>query len=348
MEENDRRQPFKDDHIFRLTDDTGMLQHAKYAIPDPRYGYTTDDNARALIMALMLFERYRKKRYLDLVYRYASFLLGAQNDEGGFRNFMGYDRNWLEEEGSEDCFGRCLWAIGFALSGKHTPDGVKNGLSCLLRRALPRAGALRWPRAKAYTIIGLACLKGDEYKRLIRELADSLCSLYEASSGEGWRWFENTVTYCNSVLPWSLIDAYRISEDKRYLQVAQESLAFLESIVLANDCFKPVGCHGWYPRGGKPAAFDEQPVEACEAVFAYTAFHAATGDRAYLEKARICHAWYTGRNSMKLSLIDSETGGCYDGLTPKGVNLNMGAESLVSYVMSLMRIEEVMGKTAHP
>jgi len=114
----------KDDHIFRMTDDTGMLQHSKYSLPDPNHGYTTDDNARALIMALMLYKKYGEKKYLDLVYRYSSFLLNAQNEKGKFKNFMGYDRKWLEDEGSEDCFGRCLWAIGFALSGDFTPRGV--------------------------------------------------------------------------------------------------------------------------------------------------------------------------------------------------------------------------------
>jgi len=114
----------KDDHIFRMTDDTGMLQHSKYSLPDPNHGYTTDDNARALIMALMLYKKYGEKKYLDLVYRYSSFLLNAQNEKGKFKNFMGYDRKWLEDEGSEDCFGRCLWAIGFALSGDFTPEGL--------------------------------------------------------------------------------------------------------------------------------------------------------------------------------------------------------------------------------
>lgn len=329
---------FNDDHIFRLTDDTGMLQHAKYAIPDPRFGYTADDNARALIMALMLYEIYGERKYLDLIYRYASFLLHAQNDAGRFRNFMRYDRKWLEEEGSEDCFGRCLWALAFALANRHTPDGVRNCLKYMLNRAMPHIGYIRWPRAKAYAILGLVCLEGEENRRLVQELADSLCRRYEACSQEDWKWFEDAVTYCNSVLPWSLAAAYRVTGEERYLRVAEESLAFLDAIVFRGGCFKPVGCHGWYRRGGTPAEFDEQPVEACEAVFTYSELYQATGRTDYLEKAKKAYAWYTGENSMGLSLVDAETGGCFDGLTPHGVNLNLGAESLVSYVMAYLKL----------
>ena len=130
-------EPFKDEYLFRLTDDTGMLQHSKCGIPDPRHGYTTDDNARALIMALMLYERSKKKRYLKLVYRYASFLLNAQNPRGRFKNFMGYNREWLEEEGSEDCFGRCLWALGFCLSRDFCPPDMKQGLRYVRRAEIP-------------------------------------------------------------------------------------------------------------------------------------------------------------------------------------------------------------------
>jgi len=328
----------KDDHIFRLTDDTGMLQHSKYSLPDPNHGYTTDDNARALIMALMLYERYEKKKYLDLVYRYASFLLNAQNEKGTFRNFMRYDRQWLEEEGSEDCFGRCLWAFGFALSNKRTPEGVKHALSHMLKKAMPHVAALNSPRSKAYSIIGLAHLKGEDMKSLVFETAQSLCSrYYEHKDGE-WKWFEDTVTYCNYILPWSLIKAYKVTGEKKFLDAAGESLDFLGTITFRNVYFKPVGCKGWLLKGGQPAQFDEQTVEACEGVLTYLEAYSLTGEMKYLQKAEKCHQWYEGFNSGGIRLVDSETGGCYDGLTQNGLNLNMGAESLVSYVISYMKI----------
>ncbi|HPD00887.1 MAG TPA: glycosyltransferase [Acetivibrio sp.] len=333
---------FKDDHIFRLTDDTGMLQHSKYSLPDPNHGYTADDNARALIMALMLYEKYKEKKYLDLVYRYASFLLYAQNESGWFKNFMGYDRKWLEERGSEDCFGRCMWALGYALSNDNTPKGVKQGLSYILKNALPNVAGLNWLRSKAYSIIGLAGLEDKDAASLVFQIAQSLCRRYDEHRDGDWKWFENVVTYCNSVLPWSLIAAYRVTGEKRFWDVAEESLEFLESITFKDGYFKPVGCDGWLSKGEKPAEFDEQPVEACEVVLTYMEAYEATHNEQYLQKAKKCYAWYEGANSKGISLIDSETGGCYDGLTPKGVNLNMGAESLVSYIISYMKISEVV------
>lgn len=330
----------KDDHIFRITDDTGMLQHSKYSLPDPNHGYTTDDNARALIMALMLYERYGRREYLDLVYRYASFVLNAQNEKGRFKNFMSYDRRWLEEEGSEDCFGRCLWALGFGLSNEHTPKGVKHGLAYMLKKAMPHVTSLKSPRAKAYSIIGLSRLEGEEAQRLVFEAAQFLCNQYEEYSDGNWKWFENIVAYCNNVLPWSLILAYRTTGEKRFLDTAEESLEFLGGVTFKDGYYKPVGCDGWLLKGGYPAEFDEQTVEACEAVLTYMEAYETTGEKKYLQKAKSCHAWYEGINSKGISLVDSETGGCYDGLTKDGVNLNRGAESLVSYVISYLRISD--------
>lgn len=332
------RGTLKDDHIFRLTDDTGMFQHSKYGVPDPAHGYTTDDNARALIMALMLYGRSRRKKYLDLVYRYSSFMLYAQNEKGRFKNFMGYDRKWLEDEGSEDCFGRCVWALGFALSNEWTPQGVRQALAHMLDKALPNAVSLVSPRAIAYTIAGLACLDGIDAKNLVFELAQNLCRWYDRNSDGEWKWFENIVAYSNGILPRSLFSAYRVTGGKSFLEVAEESLGFLTDISFNNGCFKPVGCKGWYLKGETPAEFDEQPVEACEAVLAYLEAYAATGKEMYRQKAKQCHAWYNGVNSKGIPLIDSHSGGCYDGLTEEGVNLNMGAESLVSYFISYLAI----------
>lgn len=331
----------KDDYLFRLTDDTGIFQHSKYGIPDPTKGYTTDDNARALIMAVMLYERYGREKYLTLIYRYASFILNAQNEKGRFKNFMSYDRRWLEEEGSEDCFGRCLWAIGFALSNKYTPCGVKNALRYIWEKAVPNVSLLSSPRAKAYSLIGLAFLDTEETRNLLFDTALSLCRQYEEHSVGEWRWFEEIVTYSNSVLPWSLFAAFRVSADKRFLDAAIESLSFLEDLTFKEGYFKPIGCHGWFPKGGRAAEFDEQPIEAGETVLTFREAYNVTGEKKYKDKAKICHAWYEGLNSKGLSLIDQETGGCFDGITEKGINLNLGAESLISYYLSWMALKDI-------
>ncbi|AGC67099.1 glycosyl transferase group 1 -like protein [Thermoclostridium stercorarium subsp. stercorarium DSM 8532] len=336
----------KDDHIFRLTDDTGMLQHSRFAVPDPTFGYTTDDNARALIMALMLYEKYRSRKYLGLVYKYTSFLLNAQNENGKFRNFMSYERKWLEEEGSEDCFGRCIWAICYALSNEHTPKGVKYGLLHLLNKAMSNIPSLKSPRSKAYTIIGLARLEDKQAKNIVYGLARSLCEQYEAHRDGEWKWFENIVAYCNSIMPWSLMLAYKVTGERKFFDVARESLEFLEGVTFRYGYFKPVGCNGWYLKGGVPAEYDEQTVEACETALTYLDAYEITGNRDYLQKAKMCHAWYEGVNSKGLPLIDKESGACFDGLTEQGVNLNMGAESLVSYVISSLRISDVYASAA--
>lgn len=328
----------KDGYIFRLTDDTGIFQHSKYGVPDPTHGYTTDDNARALIMATKLYEKYKKKKYLDLIYRYSSFILNAQTGSGRFKNFMGYDRKWLEEEGSEDCFGRCLWAIGFALANKHTPHGVKYTLFHIFQKALPNVGSLNWLRAKAYSIIGLSYLNSEDIKSIVFDTASYLCRQYDENRDGDWKWFENSITYSNSVLPWALFAAHRVLDEKRFLEVAEESLEFLESITFKDGIFKPVGCRGWFVKGGIPAEYDEQPVEACESALTYLEAYLVTGKEKYKRQAKKCHAWYAGENSRRTNLIDIETGGCFDGLTDTGVNLNLGAESLISYWISYLAI----------
>ncbi len=207
-----------------------------------------------------------------------------------------------------------------------------------MRKAVPRAKSLDSPRAKAYSIIGLAHLESDETKELASELARSLCDQYEEYKDEGWNWFENIVAYSNHIIPRSLFIAFRLTKESRFLNVAEESLAFLSELTLAKGYFKPIGCHGWLIKGASPADFDEQTIEACEAALTYLTAFEVTGDKQYLQMAQQCHAWYEGSNSKGIRLVDPASGGCYDGLTEEGVNLNMGAESLISYWISYLTI----------
>ena len=326
---------FNDAHIFRMTDDTGMFQHARYSLPDLLEGYTTDDNARALIMAVMLYESLQKPVYLKLVYRYLSFVLYAQNESGGFRNFMTYSRIFKEKEGSEDCFGRCLWALGYTLSSSAMPSGVKESCNAAVKRALPKIRTLEWSHGQAYALIGLSFIEGPEVDCLMSGLADSLVNRFAHFAGEkDWRWFENSLTYGNAVLPWSLFAAYRRLGQANLIHVARESLEFLDQVTFYDGCFRPVGCKGWLVRHGELARYDEQPIEACAAALAHLAAHQATGNSAMLELARRSFAWYLGENSCRKSLIDAETGGCCDGITPDGLNRNQGAESIVGYCIA--------------
>jgi len=328
-----------DAHIFRLTDDTGMFQHARFSIPDLAEGYTTDDNARALIMAVMLYENRCKPAYLALVYRYLGFVLYAQSESGRFRNFMTYSRQFTEKEGSEDCFGRCLWALGYTQASPIMPRGVKEACAAAASRARPHIQTLGWPRGQAYALIGLGFFDDPEVDCCLSGLANSLVSRFEHNAGEqDWRWFEDSLTYDNAVLPWALFAAYRRLRQDRLLRAARESLEFLDQITFHDGSFRPVGCKGWLVRGAEPAQYDEQPIEACTSTLAHLAAYEATGDGAMLELARRSFAWYLGENSRCECLIDSETGGCCDGITPDGVNRNQGAESIVSYCIASLAL----------
>ncbi len=330
---------FDDTHIFRMTDDTGMFQHARFSIPDLAEGYTTDDNARALIMAVMLHEKLPKTTYLSLVYRYLGFVLYAQNENGGFRNFMTYNRQFTEEEGSEDCFGRCIWALGYAMASPAMPDGIKRACTAAVKRALSRISTITSLRGQANTIIGLGLIGGDAANRFIPVLAQSLFNQFEQTAMIEWQWFEDKLTYDNAVLPWALFVAYRHLGQSNLLRTAQASLRFLDQITFRNGYFQAIGCKGWMVQGAVPALYDEQPIEACATALAHLAAYDATGDGAMLELARQSFAWYLGKNSCGESLIDRETGGCRDGITPDGINQNQGAESIVGYCTANLYLE---------
>lgn len=330
--------PVDDRYIFRITDDTGMLQHAVSGVPDPSEGYTTDDNARALMAAIMLYGHAREKKYEDLLYRYMGFMLYAQKS-GWFRNFMGYDRNFLEKRGSEDCFGRCICALGYTVSQPGLPNYMYDCAQKLLQRTYSSCGSLSFIKGKAYALIGLVLWNNKSAAPLIKMLGEYFTDVYAQCRREDWRWFEDKMTYCNGVLPLAVFYAYDVSGKKEYLSVGLESLDFLIETTMSTGVFKPVGCKGWFPKGGKPAEFDQQPVEACSMMMACLKAYKLTGKPNYKDCARKSFMWYNGMNSMNQTMIDEETGGCLDGIFPTGFNKNEGAESIVCYIMSLLTAE---------
>lgn len=332
-----------DAHIFRMTDDTGMFQHTRYNVPDLDKGYTTDDNARALIMAVMLYENKRKSEYLVLIYRYLAFILYAQNENGHFRNFMTYNRQFTETQGSEECFGRCLWALGYTLASSVMPRGVKEACTSAVSRALPQISSLKHLRGQAYTLIGLGFINGAKSDNLILTFADSIARSFEWCAGEkNWYWFENSLTYDNAVLPWAMFVAFHKTGQERFLSIARKSIEFLDNDAFRDGFFRPVGCRGWWIRGGEPALFDQQPVEASMSTLAHLAAYEVTGDESMLELAKRSFAWYLGENSRQESLIDAETGGCYDGIMVDGLNRNQGAESIVGYAIANLALEHAV------
>ncbi len=349
-------QPLQTDYLRRLTDDTGIFQHSKFGIPDRTKGYTSDDNARALIAAVMLYRNQKNPLAMDLVYTYLSFIHHAQNEDGSFKNFMDYNRQFIEEVGSDDCLGRCLWSLGFTLSEPSIPDNIQNTCRYMINQALPSVRNLKSPRAQAYAIIGLNFLlqqrnslpyafpypKGEkkresflpkkEIELLIEEMASYLHDQYQHVKGEGWFWFEDSITYSNAMLPWALLKASQLSGRADMRRTALESLDFLAAKTFAKEgYFKPVGCNGWLQRDGEAALYDEQAIEACEMLLACREAYEVMGDKKYLDRAYLCYEWYLGRNSRQISLLDPQTGACYDGIHSKGLNLNQGSESIISY-----------------
>ncbi|MCI1964541.1 MAG: glycosyltransferase [Oscillospiraceae bacterium] len=324
-----------DRYIFRMTDDTGMFQHSVCGVPDPTEGYTLDDNARALVMAALFYMEAPEKKYEDLLYRYSSFLLYAQK-QGWFRNFMGYNRKFLEKRGSEDSFGRCICSLGYIAACQELPASIQQVALKLLFKTHQSCSSLSYLKGKAYALTGLLLWNHPEGLPEAEMLAESIVDTYAQCRREDWRWFEEQMTYCSGILPLSLFLTNQKTGQKKALHVALESLDFLLSVTIKEGLFRAIGCKGWYSRGGSPAPFDEQPVEACNTMLACLCAYKATGSLKYRNCAVQCYRWYLGENSLHQSLIDPETGGCCDGLTKDGINHNQGAESIVCWLIAAL------------
>lgn len=323
--------------LFRMTDDTGLFQHAVFGVPDPKEGYTSDDNARAMILAAMLYERSPEEKYQSLLSLYLRFLLYAEKGRW-FRNFLGYDRKFTEKRGSEDCFGRCVLALSYVASRPKLPASIRGCAEKLLLRAVESCSLLTFPKAKAYALTGLS-LSGDPgVTPLLLTLRDSLSDTYLQSRRKDWRWFEKKVTYCGGILPLSILCSC-CGRDQR-LRIGFESLDFLLKSEIRNGTFYPVGCRGWFSRGKAPAWYDEQPVEPCSLMITCLKAYRISGRKAYREAAETCFQWYLGQNIAGVPMIDLETGGCLDGITRVGINRNEGAESIVCWLTAALLAEQ--------
>lgn len=334
------------DHFYRLTDDTGILEVSRFGVPDPSAGYATDDNAKALIFAVMLNEAYPDKKYEDLVYKFLSFLLHAQNDAGLFRSHMSYDRRFVENSNDEECFGRCIWALGYTMLMPHAPAGVKETCRLMLKKALPRLEKLGSLRSKAYVIIGLSYIAREiNISSELDKFADTLGRQFKLYSYDGWNWFEDILAYDSAVFVQAFFRAYKIMRAPDYLKIALDSLEFLEKITISDKgYFKPIGTNGWMSRSQKSAEFDEKPYEAATTALAYLEAFYLFKEKTYLEKAKLCLSWFEGRNSQKIVMIDKRTGGCYDAIKSDGPDSGQGAESLLSYGLAVLSLQKYLNQ----
>ena len=336
-------------HLLNMTDDTGMLQHAIFSVPNTREGYTTDDNARALIVSVLLDESPEhsdRREYPNLSHRYLSFLwLAFHADSGRFRNFLDYDRKWLENFGSDDSHGRALWSLGKVL-GASRNAGLRGAAGRLFEAAVPATLTFTSPRAWAYCILGMQAyldwFPGDRAIQGVRnELANRLLDIYESSHSDTWRWFEKSLSYSNARLSQALILAGWRSDNQRMIEAGMDSLKWLVAEQHRGDenVFVPIGSNGFFIEGSEKARFDQQPVEACATVSTCLEVYRLTEERQWLEEARKAFSWFLGKNDLLVPLYDAVTGGCRDGLHPDRVNENQGAESTLSFLMALLEMQ---------
>lgn len=336
------------DHVRRMTDDTGIIQHATYSVPARRTGYCVDDNARALLVVLQTHRRSGSRATEELITRYLSYLEMSQSSDGRFSNFMDYARRLESHSGSDDCVGRALWALG--VCSTLGPDrGARRLARDMFERSMPLAGGFGL-RGKALALLGLEaflhgepghCAARDAVVRLSRDLVDR----YRCEADADWAWFEPDVTYDNALVPLALFRACGITADPEVLEVARASLGFLETLCFGGGYLNLVGNEAWHRRGGRRSLADEQPLDAAAFVLAFHGAYTATGERHHLQRMRDSFEWFLGRNRLGTPLHDPATAGCRDALGRDEVNENQGAESALSFLLALLAMREVEAPT---
>lgn len=340
-------------HIKALTTDFSIIQFAQHTKPDIYSGYCLDDNARALLGFTEYYDMKKVNGTLRMIERYLNFTKYTQKDNGKFHNFVNFNRQFTDQMESEDSFGRAIWSLGCVIKSKNLPDNIKKEAEDIFVKTMPWFNDIKSMRSIAFSIIGLChvaekCEKHkEEIINIINKLSAKLVKSYEENSteenGNGkWYWFENCFTYSNYKLPEALFEAYRVTRDKQYLQVAEKTLKFIMGITFEKkEHFSPIGQDGWYFRNGKRAYFDQQPEDAASAVEGLVAAYLATNKKEYKERAYIAFQWFLGKNHLSQMVYDEATGGCYDGLGKYSLNFNQGAESTLSYFLARLAIGKI-------
>jgi hypothetical protein len=325
------------DHLDRMTDSTGLIQHAIYSIPRRESGYTTDDNARALRLCARLWRDLPDERMLARVTCYLSFLEHARCPVRGFHNFLSFQRDWLDAAGTGDCQGQAVLALAEVLVSP-LPAGYRALARELINAVLPALADLRSLRAQAYIIQAWRLLRKagvdeiDQIETIARLAAEQLVECYDRSHRSDWPWFESRMTYANAVLPHALFNAAEFWPEEAFFRVAESSFGFLDLVTTADNVFWPIGNRDWYSHGEEKSLYDQQPVEASTMAAAALAALNLRGEDKYLAIFLRAHGWFHGHNSLEHPLADAQVGACFDGLEPTGVNQNQGAESTLAYL----------------
>ena len=342
--------PLKLDHLFKMSDHTGIFQHAIYNVPNYHEGYCTDDNARAFIFTVLLQNMQASQPDIErLESSYLAFLWYAFDaNTSRFRNFMNHHREWIERAGSEDSHARALWAVGTAL-GRSLNEGHRNLCALLFQRGLPPVARFSSPRAWAFALIAiheyLRTFSGDRVVSQMRDLlARRLVDLFRANASPGWQWFERIATYDNAKLSHALILSGHWTSNGEMLDIGLGSLRWLlEAQTAEGGHFAPIGCHGFWTHGEERARFDQQPLEAHSMLSACLEAFGVTRDDYWQRAARRCFEWFLGRNDLGQPLYDPTTGGCRDALLQDHLNQNQGAESSLAFYLSLAELTQATG-----
>jgi glycosyltransferase involved in cell wall biosynthesis len=334
--------PFSLNHVLRMTDDTGIIQHAKFGIPNLKEGYCLDDNARALLMVLMAYRQMRDKRALELSPIFLSYIHYMQNADGTFRNFLSFKRDYMDEQGSEDSFGRTIWALGYLL-GNAPNDAYYQTGRLLFFNASPNFEKLKSIRGIANAMIGISYYlqsnpSDDSMTERLRNMARTLVSHYRENRSPDWKWFETLLAYDNGILPLALLHSAEILNDDRITETALESMSFLTSHTFRDGYLSVIGNDKWYEKEGERSVYAQQPIDAMSMVLMYHQAFNLTKDKDYLNKMYTSFLWFLGENDLRMSLYDFETQGCCDGFESYGVNRNQGAESTLAYLISHLTV----------
>ncbi|QQG50316.1 MAG: glycosyltransferase [Candidatus Berkelbacteria bacterium] len=330
-------------HLKRLTTKDGLVQHADKEVPDPSFGYSIDDNARALMVCLWHHKIFGDEAILRLAEIYFNYVKKVEKDGGSFHNFLSFTEQILDNEGSEDSIGRAIWALGEACADSPMKFMKEAAEGSLKRSALEHHLEHPHVRTKAYVLLGLISANDETMARI---WANKLVDIFHANSSPDWQWFEEALRYANGILPYALAKAYISTKDKRYLEISEQSFRWLNGVSRLDDKPAPIGQNGWYFKDGDKAEYDQQPLEAADMVLAATALYEATKNEEFLRNALEWMSWYHGNNTANKPLISEQTGGIYDAVTPGGVNENQGAESIVTYLLAYLALSEIAHESA--
>ncbi len=335
-------------HLWNLTDDTGILQHATYSIPNPREGYCADDNARALLVTVMdklMFNDAKVDPYINV---YMRFVYNSYNkDIGLFRNFMSYDRKWLDEVGSEDCNGRVIFVLGYIIKNMDA-NSIVGLTKSMFDESIQNMQDFKSPRTLSYLIMGcifyLTKFSGAlDIKKICTKLIQRLYESYLISKKDDWLWYEDYLTYLNGRLPHAMLTAGELLNNKKFIDVGLESLTWLYAQLSdnGNKYISLIGNDGWYTRGGKKAKYDQQPIEIPSLIDACHKAYQLTKDTVWIDRISMTFSWYLGNNERQEPMCDFSNGGCFDGLNSTMINQNQGAESTISWLLALLRMIKI-------